>query len=295
MQLYNFLLVKRSILLIVFSVILYSCGTYQYSGNISDGIYSENKNIHSQQELAQEPVYEKEIKNSYYQTVFSEKSMQYEEAKSLNDSVFTDVENYQGLAENDTIKKNYAPWGEDIDHLTINLYRGPAYNSIHWSRMWNYPIWLNNYGYGYGSVWNTWGYGYNNFWLRPYYYGGFGGYYNDFFNPFWSWGGYYGYYNPFYSNHYYNYPYFLNAWSNTSIAYISGGRRSRNATSLRSSYSSNTTRISNRVNNLSSSSLRDRISRIERINKTKEVSLVVVATHPLLFLAIFHLSCDSLQ
>ena len=76
MQLYNFLLVKRSILLIIFSVILLSCGSYQYSGNISDGIYSENKNIHSQQEYTQEPVYDKEIKNSYYQTVFSEKSMQ---------------------------------------------------------------------------------------------------------------------------------------------------------------------------------------------------------------------------
>ena len=59
-----------------FSVILLSCGSYQYSGNISDGIYSENKNIHSQQEYTQEPVYDKEIKNSYYQTVFSEKSMQ---------------------------------------------------------------------------------------------------------------------------------------------------------------------------------------------------------------------------
>ena len=144
MQLYNFLLVKRSILLIFFSVILLSCGSYQYSGNISDGIYSENKNIHSQQESTQELVYDKEIKNSYYQTVFREKSMQYEEVESLNDSVFTDVENYEGLVENDTIKKNYAPWGEDIDHLTINLYRGHAYNSIYWSRLWNYPIWLNN-------------------------------------------------------------------------------------------------------------------------------------------------------
>lgn len=276
MQLYNFLLVKRSILLIIFSIILFSCGTYQYSGNISDGIYDENKKelrkvgyIHSQQESNQELVYDKEIKNSYYQTIFSEKSMQYEETEPLNDSIFTDTESYQGLAENDTIKKNYAPWGEDIDHLTINLYRGPAYNSIYWSRLWNYPIWLNNYGYGYGSAWNTWGYGYNNYWLRPYHYGGFGGYYNDFFNP-WGWGGYG---HPFYYSHYnyYNYPYFQNQWNNTSIAYISGGRRSRNATSLRSGYANNTSRIGNRVNNLSSSSLKDRISRIDRINSAARV------------------------
>jgi len=268
MQLYNFLLIKRLILLITFSVILFSCSSYQYSGNISDGIYSENKNIDSQKEYTQEPIYEKEVKNSYYQTVFSEKSMQYEEAKSLNDSVFTDVENYQGLVENDSINENYAPWGENIDHLTINLYRGHAYNSIHWSRMWNYPIWLNNYGYGYGSAWNSWGYGYNNYWLRPYHYG----LYNDFFSPFWSWG-HYGYYHPFYSpyyysNNFYNYPYFQNQWNNTSIAYISGGRRSRNASSLRSGY---TTSINNRVNNLNSSSLRDRISRIDRINSAARV------------------------
>ena len=91
--------------MITFSVILFSCSSYQYSGNISDGIYSENKNIDSQKEYTQEPIYEKEVKNSYYQTVFSEKSMQYEEAKSLNDSVFTDVENYQGLVENDSINE----------------------------------------------------------------------------------------------------------------------------------------------------------------------------------------------
>ena len=275
MQLYNFLLVKRSILLITFSIILFSCGTYQYSGNINDGIYDKNKKelrkvgyIHSQQESTQELVYDKEVKNSYYQTVFSEKSMQYEETEPLKDSIFTDTESYQGLVENDTIKENYAPWGEDIDHLTINLYRGPAYNSIYWSRLWNYPIWLNNYGYGYGSAWNTWGYGYNNYWLRPYHYGGFGGYYNGFFNP-WGWGGYG---HPFYYSHYnyYNYPYFQNQWDNTSIAYISGGRQSRNASS-RSGYTNNTTRISNRINNLSSSSLRDRISRIDRINSAARV------------------------
>ena len=263
MQLYNFLLVKRLILLITFSIILFSCGTYQYSGNINDGIYGENKNIDSQQKYTQEPIYDEQIKSSYYQTVFSEKSMQYEETQPLKDSIFTDTESYQGLVENDTIKKNYAPWGEDIDHLTINLYRGPAYNSIYWSRLWNYPIWLNNYGYGYGSVWNEWGYGYNNYWLRPYHYGYFGGYYNNFFSPFWG----YGYYHPYY----YNYPYFQNQWNNTSIAYISGGRQSRNASSLRSGYANNTSRIGNRVNNLSSSSLRDRISRIDRINSAARV------------------------
>ena len=70
MQLYNFLLVKRSILLIIFSVILLSCGSYQYSGNISDGIYSENKKefrkvgyVPSQQE----PAYDKEIKKHLIQ------------------------------------------------------------------------------------------------------------------------------------------------------------------------------------------------------------------------------------
>jgi len=115
------------------------------------------------------------------------------------------------------------------------------------------------------EAWNEWGYGYNNYWLRPYHYGYFGGYYNNFFSPFWGYGYYY---RP---HHYYNYPYFQNQWNNTSIAYISGGRQSRNATSLRSGYANNTSRIGNRVNNLSSSSLRDRISRIDRINSAARV------------------------
>ncbi len=283
MQLYNFLLVKRSILLIMFSVFIFSCGSYQYSGNINDGIYDENKNVSYQQDVVQDAVYIDKTKNSYYQTVFTEKAMEYEQVKPLNDSIFTDVENYQSVVDNDSINNNYAPWGEDIDHLTINLYRGPAYSSIRWSRLWNYPIWLNNYGYGYGSAWNNWGYGYNNYWLAPYMYP-HGGFYNNFYSPFLSWG-YGGWYNyhPFYSSpyHYYNNGFYQNQWmwNSSSIAYISGGRRSRNATSSRSGYSNSSSRsgysnnnsIGDRVNNLSSSSLRDRISRVDRINSAARV------------------------
>ena len=283
MQLYNFLLVKRSILLIMFSVFIFSCGSYQYSGNINDGIYDENKNVAYQKDVVQDAVYDDKTKNSYYQTVFTEKAMEYEEVKPLNDSIFTDVENYQSVVENDSINNNYAPWGEDIDHLTINLYRGPAYSSIRWSRLWNYPIWLNNYGYGYGSAWNNWGYGYNNYWLAPYMYP-HGGFYNNFYSPFhgWGWGygyGYgYGFYHPYYNRPHY---YYNSYWGrdNASIAYISGGRGSRNATSSRSGYSnsssrsgySNNSSIGDRVNNLSSSSLRDRISRVDRINSAARV------------------------
>ncbi len=274
--------------MIIFSIIMFSCGSYQYSGNISDGIYGENKNVAYQEETVQDDIYDDKVKNTYYQTVFNEKAMEYEEAKVMNDSIFTDIENYQSVVENDTVNNSYAPWGENIDHLTINLYRGPTYGSIRWARLWNYPIWLNNYGYGYGSAWNTWGYGYNNFWLRPHIYP-FGGYYNDFYSPFhgWGWGygygyghGYgYGFYHPYYYRPHY---YYNSYWGrdNSSIAYISGGRGSRNTTSSRSGYTSSSSRsdyvntnsrIGNRMNNLSSSTLRDRISRVDRINNAARV------------------------
>ena len=272
--------------MIIFSIIMFSCGSYQYSGNISDGIYGDNRNVAYQEETVQNDIYDDKVKNTYYQTVFNEKAMEYEEAKSLNDSVFTDIDNYQSVVENDTINNSSAPWGEDINQLTINLYRGPAYSSIRWSRLWNYPIWLNNYGYGYGSVWNTWGYGYNNFWLRPHIYP-YWGYYNDFYSPFWmgmGWGYNY-YFNPFYyghHHHYNNYGYFQNQWiwNNSSIAYISGGRGSRNTTSSRSGYANSSSRsdyvntssrIGNRINNPSSATLRDRISRVDRINNAARV------------------------
>tara|TARA_B100000029_G_scaffold151017_1_gene146190 strand:+ start:96 stop:1205 length:1110 start_codon:yes stop_codon:yes gene_type:complete len=272
--------------MVIFSIILFSCGSYQYSGNISDGIYGENNNLAYQQKTSQDDIYDEKVKNTYYQTVFNEKVMEYEKAEVLNDSIFTDIENYQSVVENDSVNNNYAPWGEDINHLTINIYRGPTYGSIRWSRLWNYPIWLNNYGYGYGSVWNTWGYGYNNYWLRPHIYP-FGGYYNDFYSPFhgWGWGygyGYgYGYYNPW-GFGYRPYHYYNGYWGrdNSSIAYISGGRGSRNGTSSRTGYTNNssrsdyvntTSRIGNRMNNLSSSTLRDRISRVDRINNAARV------------------------
>ena len=92
MQLLNFLLVKRSILMIIFSIIMFSCGSYQYSGNISDGIYGENKNVVYQEETVQDDIYDDKVKNTYYQTVFNEKAMEYEEAKVMNDSIFTDIE-----------------------------------------------------------------------------------------------------------------------------------------------------------------------------------------------------------
>ena len=68
MQLLNFLLVKRSILVIIFSIIMFSCGSYQYSGNISDGIYGENKNVAYQEETVQDDIYDDKVKNTYYQT-----------------------------------------------------------------------------------------------------------------------------------------------------------------------------------------------------------------------------------
>ena len=154
---------------------------------------------------------------------------------------------------------------------------GHSFNSIHGS-IGNYPSWLWNGGYGYGNVFgygiHSWGYGYDMFWTRPFHYN----LHNGLFFPFWNNMGWYGYgYNyggwpgNWYGNGYYNYN---NFYRNTNVANVSGRRGSSSTLSGRSgSFSSrvsnndytNQSRISDKMIN---SSLRDRTSRIESLNKS---------------------------
>ena len=113
-----------------------------------------------------------------------------------SDQLFTDVENYR-TSQNDTIEKNYGPWGDYQDSVVINIHS--YHHDGFWSR-WRYPNWMWNYGYGYGGL-NTWGYGYNNYWSRPF--PSYAGMY-DLFNPFWGYydSFYYGYGSRRYKNNY---------------------------------------------------------------------------------------------
>jgi hypothetical protein len=271
MDLKNFYSITKPIYFILIALVISSCGTYQYSGNVNDGIY--NSNISSENAIVVET---KEVNNKanndYYKSAFSEKALIYSESES-SDQLFTDVENYR-TSDNDSIRENYGPWGDYKDSVVINIHS--FHNDGFWSR-WRYPNWMWNYGYGYGNVW---GYGYNNFWSRPYpYYGGF----YDPFNPFWGYYdsfyygygygygypyGYYSWWRPY--NSWYNYsPYGRNL--NTNISFVSGRRGSRNALSSRSNNISNSN-IRDRFNRTSSNTLSDRLSRIDRINSSARVN-----------------------
>ena len=154
MDLKNFYSITKPIYFILIALVISSCGTYQYSGNVNDGIY--NSNISSENAVVVET---KEVNNKanndYYKSAFSEKALIYSESES-SDQLFTDVENYR-TSVNDSIKENYGPWGDYKDSVVINIHS--YHNDGFWSR-WRYPNWMWNYGYGYGNVW---GYGYNNF------------------------------------------------------------------------------------------------------------------------------------
>lgn len=246
-----------------------SCGSYQYSGYLNDGIYQANEPVEKNAIVEQENTDSKQ-NNEYYKSSFNEMALAYSEAES-SDELFTDVENYRS-AENDSINENFGPWGENKNSVVINIHSNN--NDGFWSR-WRYPNWMWNYGYGYGNVW---GYGYNNYWTRPYSY--YGAMYDP-FNPFW------GYYDSFYYGYGYGYngyypwwrPY--NSWNNNSyyngrnwntpVSIISGRRGSRNAISLRSNSLVNSN-IRGNFNRNNSRSLSERLTRIDKINESARVN-----------------------
>ena len=251
--------------------VISSCGSYQYTSFMNDGIYEDDSNI------TQSNTYDIEENNDeetseYYSSYFNDIAKRYSTLED-NDELFTDVENYRS-SENDSISKTYGPWGDYRNSLTINV--NSYHNDGFWSR-WRYPSWMWNYGYGYGNVW---GYGFNNFWSRPYpFYGGF----YDPYNPFW------GYYSSFYYGYGYGYgyPYGYYSWwrpygywnnyysygrnLNTNVSFVSGRRGSRNALLSRSNNLSNSN-IRDRFNRSNSNILSDRLSRIDRINNSARVN-----------------------
>jgi uncharacterized membrane protein YgcG len=260
--------IKNIIYLSLFTMIFFSCGSYQYSGYVNDGIYQSNESV-EQYASVNESTTDSKQNNEYYKSAFGEKVIAYAENEP-NEQLFTDVENYRS-AEGDSIN-TYAPWGENKTSIVINIHS--HHNDSFWSR-WRYPNWMWNYGYGYGNVW---GYGYNNYWSRPYAY--YGGMYNP-FNPFWGyydsfygygnmWG--YGYGNMWgygYNSWYRNFQYSQN-W-NTPVSLINGRRGSRNSISSRS-LSINNSRISDRFNRSASSSLNNRLNRIDKINNAARIN-----------------------
>ncbi len=277
MQLYYFSNPIRSFLKIFILIFLTGCGSYQYSSVMTDDVY-ENNQVSSNNgvENSIQNIDTKKSQSLYYKNAFSEKSKEYELASNENDILFTDAEQYSDAnIENDSTDVKYGPWGENKTTVTINMLGGHSFNSIYGSRG-NYPSWLWNGGYGYGNVFgyglHSWGYGYDMFWTRPFHYN----LHNGLFFPFWnnmSWYGYNygGWPGYWYGNGYYNNNIF---YRNTNIANVSGRRGSTSTLSGRSSTFSS--RVSNNdytkqsriSDNMINSSLRDRTSRVERLNQT---------------------------
>ncbi|MGB6269276.1 MAG: hypothetical protein WBF67_09735 [Olleya sp.] len=211
MKLINYLSNKIPAFMVLLAVLaLSSCGSYQYVGQTSDGIY-ETPTENVEQETVAIPA---ENNNDYYTNYFKEKSLE-AEIYNESDDVFTDVDSYQGGYDASLEDNNQnAGWGATNENVVINVYDN-GFNNIGWgwNSYWGRPLGWNRWG------WNNWGW--NNWgWNTPYW-GGFnswawhyGGFYNPYnYSPYWGPGAY------FNSHGYTNY-------SRRGIAYNSGRRGS---------------------------------------------------------------------
>ncbi len=185
MELLN-LLPKKLIFFIapVSFFLLASCGSYQYSG-YEDGIYGEtNRGYESQNENATQ-----DSNSSYYKNLFAEEAALYGEVLSES-TIFTDADSYTstGNYEADGQQSNYAggqaPWGNDPDTYTVNIYNHGFYGGFY------NPYWGGGL-YAFDPFWGP-GY-YTPYYYRPFHHPGFYG--PGFWGPSWrvGFGGYYGY------------------------------------------------------------------------------------------------------
>jgi len=171
MRLINYLQTKLPALAIFsMALALTSCGSYQYVGQNSDGIYGEdNRQVQATPEKQQETT-----GNEYYKNYFKEKSLEME-AESQGNEVFVDVDSYQGNYSDENTEESYGAWGENGNEVTINVYEN---NGWGFYNNWNRPFWgWNRWGWNRNFVgWNGgfWNGGfYNSFWCPPYYGYGF--------------------------------------------------------------------------------------------------------------------------
>jgi len=240
----NYDLQKKAILFVapMFLLLLASCGSYQYSG-YEDGIYGDSE---QQRTTSEEPSQyannNQDQGNTYYKNLFSEKSKFY--GQMADNIVFTDVESYSSAEggeeeiyyeDQQTYNSGRAPWGEDPDQYTVNIYNngfyGGFYNPWRWNRF--------GYGYGFGGYWND-PFFWDPFYGPGYWGGGFGPWGGGFgpwggggFGPRWGWGnrfgfgfGFGGFYNGFWRGGFVNNPYYWSRNNYRDIAYNSGRRAS---------------------------------------------------------------------
>lgn len=143
----------------VSTLLLTSCGSYQYAGNSNDGIYGDNE---IEEVVSSEIEYgTREENGDYYKKMFEEEAALYGEVLA-EDAIFTDVDaysstgNYDYNNENTTYQGGNAPWGNAPDSYSINIYNDGFYGGFY-----PYPFWRRGY------------YAYNPFFYGPFYGPGF--------------------------------------------------------------------------------------------------------------------------
>lgn len=175
---------------------LSSCGSYQYVGHDTDGIYdTSEKKVESKQQVASTNEDKKD--NSYYKDYFKQKSSEFENVTEEG-AVFTDIDSYEGNHTEEVIAENqvqsHPGWGQDNTTVSINVFPSAGfgmYNSWGWGNRWG------NRGFGWGAGWNRpWGYGFNSFydpfWCPTFGGGFYGGYGHPYYNRFGRNNNYYG-------------------------------------------------------------------------------------------------------
>jgi len=235
-----------------FTFVLASCGSYQYVGYDSDGIYQERQVVYEEANdvETETPVSEAES-SSYYKNYFNEKANQYSNIPDDERIIFTDIDSYEGEYADEVQEEDsgngYAGWGQASNNITVNyIDYGWGFNDPWlWNGAWGWRYGWNRYG------WNSWGW---NTWGWNAGYGTFGWGWNN-----WGWNAGWGYNYwcpPGFNGYYYN---------NRNLAYNSGRRGSNLAYGNRNSV---TRRNSSTVTRRGSTARRNNSSTIRRNNSS---------------------------
>ena len=245
----------RTTFLIVFSVFLYSCGSFQpTSYYATDGIYGSDQQVQNTPKK-QTP------KSTGYSQYFDEKSKEYAWDESAGDVYLTDTDNYTGNPTN-AAQVPQGQWGSAPQSTNVYIVGSPIDNLFNYL---GYDPYFNNgfrFGYGnfgggfygggfyggFGRAYNPYRQGFYNPYYAPYAYG--------FYNPY-SYGGFYPY-NRYNRYNRYNNQYFNRVAGNRvqpkRRAYSKSRRGSSNATSRSNSSASRISATSVRRGNIGSRS-----------------------------------------
>ena len=206
------------LVMVLFATILFvGCSGYQSVSYYGDGIYGDMPNPQPRNEVVASPqsTQPAQQSGSYYKNYFADKASQ----GIQDDYIFTDPEQYQNPAPEQTSAGNYqahGSWGDQVDNVNVNI-------------IYNRPI-----GWGWGWYDAPYNYGRTAFWgynYHPWYFT-FNQFHNPYYNPY-RWG----YHNPYYNPYRWGYrnPYnpYWNRWNNYNPYHNSYGNRNYNRRNYR--------------------------------------------------------------